>query len=167
MGATVGFRDTVPELLATVCATVAGKPRHYLSGAAAKRNPFMPFRVNPAGVGLALDKRPQFVQLQHIIRLGGCQRGVQWRQTTGFFLTRPTRFGGRPRKCVQGHAGWSVRGTPARFRFSAQGCSRNRGPVCRNNHRRGSGIFVSPLWFFRYGSGDHFRSGCKYGFLLS
>jgi len=64
VGGPVGFGDARPELAATVRAPVAREPGHDLPGTAAERDP------HPAGTGLALDERPQLVQLQNVFWLG-------------------------------------------------------------------------------------------------
>lgn len=99
VGGPVGFWDARPELTATVRASVACEPGHDLPGAPAERNP------HPAGTGLALDERAQLVQLQNVFCLGWHQSGFKGRQMVGFFLTRPPRSDGQPRRCALNRAG--------------------------------------------------------------
>ena len=78
----VGGRNPLPQQAAGGLASVADGIRNDLAGAAALGQP------NPALVSAKPNKRPHFVQLQHVVRLSGGQCLAQRRQMACFFLAR-------------------------------------------------------------------------------
>jgi len=70
-----------PEFPAAFFASASNETGNYLPGSAAKGYP------NPAFLGFAIDKRPQFIQLQNIALLCWKQRLYDLRKRLGFFLS--------------------------------------------------------------------------------
>ena len=76
-------------------------------------------------------------------------------------LTKPTRFGGQPQKCVPSRAGSNVHGKPSKSRTSFPHCSQCRGLACCSSRRHGNGTSACPPSFCRYGLFCHCRNACK------
>ena len=79
-------RNLVPQLMAGSLGSGTGHPGHDLPSSAAQSQP------NPHLLSLFEHERPNFVQLQHIVGLGGEQSLLQIAHPTSLLLEQPTVF---------------------------------------------------------------------------